>query len=81
MTKQHPDYLAYLLRLWQVNGGNGPSDSGNPKPVWRASLEDPSTRERIGFAGLEELFDFLKAQVTVALQRDSIKVIEEQKEN
>lgn len=81
MTKQQPDYLAYLLRLWQVNGDNGSSDSFGQKPVWRASLENPFTHERIGFAGLEELFDFLKAQATVTLQRDSIQVIDEQKEN
>jgi hypothetical protein len=75
MTKQQPDYLAYLLRLWQVNGGNGPADSCDQKPVWRASLEDPSTRERIGFAGLEALFDFLQAQITGTLPRDSIQTI------
>ena len=52
MTAEQPDYLAYLLRLWQVN------DDG--KPVWRASLESPHTVERHGFANLERLFAFLK---------------------
>jgi len=27
--------------------------------VWRASLEDPSTRVRFGFSSLEQLFAFL----------------------
>jgi hypothetical protein len=51
MTAEQPGYLAYLLRLWQVN------DDG--KPVWRASLESPHTGERHSFANLEMLFAFL----------------------
>jgi hypothetical protein len=59
--KTHPDYISFLLRLWQV------SDEGNSEPnaikaVWRASLENPHTGERKGFASLEELFDFLRTQ-------------------
>jgi len=52
MMTERPGYLAYLLRLWQVN------DDG--KPVWRASLESPQTGERVGFANLEMLFAFLE---------------------
>jgi hypothetical protein len=52
MTSEQPGYLAYLLRLWQVN------DDG--KPVWRASLESPHTGERVGFGSLELLFAFLE---------------------
>lgn len=48
-------YRTYLLRLWQ------PDASGTCG--WRASLEDPWTGERVGFAGLEELFDFLMQRV------------------
>ena len=48
------DYLAYMLRLWRVNPEAG--------PVWRASLEDSLTGDRLGFAGLEELFEFLRVQ-------------------
>jgi hypothetical protein len=48
-------YLAYLLRLWQIK------DAG--KLVWRASLEDPHTGERQGFANLEALIDFLWGQI------------------
>ena len=46
-TRSH----SYILRLWCVDG---------PQTAeWHASLEDPSTKERFGFAGLEQLFAFL----------------------
>ncbi|MCL5998488.1 MAG: hypothetical protein M1546_20900 [Chloroflexi bacterium] len=47
-------YLAYMLRLWQVDGES---------PVWRASLEDARTGERYGFGNLDLLFQFLTEQV------------------
>ena len=51
----HPRrYCAYLLRLWQVE-----SDG---QPVWRASLHDPRTGERRGFADLTALGAFLAEQ-------------------
>lgn len=44
-------YLAYMLRLWRgVTGGVS---------TWRASLEDPATGERRGFADLDQLFGYL----------------------
>ncbi len=52
LTEVPRAYFAYLLRLWQVNG-TGP-------PIWRASLEDPHTRERQGFPDLERLCAFLE---------------------
>jgi len=48
---ERPGYLAYMLRMWQVEAEDG--------PVWRASLESPHTGERQGFADLEALFAFL----------------------
>ena len=42
---------SFLLRLWSC------SESDNSS--WRASLEDPHTGERIGFASLEHLFAYL----------------------
>ena len=42
---------SFLLRLWCTRE----SASWN----WRASLEDPHTGERIGFADLEHLFNYL----------------------
>ena len=50
--------MAYLVRLWQVNGEG--------QPAWRASIEDPHTGERCGFASLESLFAFLEAQMRAA---------------
>jgi hypothetical protein len=47
-------YLAYMLRLWQVD-----RDSSG----WRASLEDARTGERYGFGNLESLFLFLTEQM------------------
>ena len=52
-SKEPPDYLSYLLRLWRVSEN---------KMAWRASLESSYTGERKGFANLDELFDFLQAQ-------------------
>ena len=62
MIAEQPGYLAYLLRLWQVN------DEG--KPVWRASLESPHTGERHGFANLEMLFAFLEEKTRELAQRE-----------
>jgi hypothetical protein len=62
MTTEQPGYLAYLLRLWQVN------DDG--KPIWRAYLENPHTGERHGFANLETLFAFLEEKTGELAQRE-----------
>ena len=50
------DYVAYLLRLWREASGESTR--------WRASLQDPHSGERVGFAGLDELFDFLQRQIS-----------------
>ena len=54
MSTDHLAYKSFLLRLWQ-SGGAG-------HPVWRASLEDPHTGERLGFPDLEQLFAYLAQQ-------------------
>jgi hypothetical protein len=54
MGTQPPRYLAFLVRLWQVQ------DRG--AFVWRASLEDAHTSERHGFSDLKLLFAFLAEQ-------------------
>lgn len=51
-------YLSYLLRLWETRDGE--------KEVWRASLENPGSGERLGFASLEDLYCFLNAQTDVS---------------
>ena len=55
MTTRPRKYLAYLLRIWQ--------EHQNSKTVWRASLEEPHTGERHGFASLALLVDFLNGQL------------------
>jgi hypothetical protein len=52
ITKQR--YHSFLLRLWLVDEQEG--------LTWRASLENPHTGERLGFATLERLFIFLQDQ-------------------
>jgi hypothetical protein len=54
MSDPRRGYVAYLLRLWQVSEGKN--------AVWRASLEDPHTGERRGFATLQELFTYLETE-------------------
>ena len=53
MDKQS-HYLSYLLRLWQTTDGDA--------TIWRASLDSPSTGERLSFASLEALFAFLEGE-------------------
>ena len=55
MTHLRRGYLSYLLRLWQVNEGTD--------APWRASLENPQTGARRGFATLAELFSHLEGEV------------------
>jgi hypothetical protein len=47
-------YCSYLVRFWRTDTRD---------PCWRASLEDPRTGARTGFASLEQLFAFLLEQV------------------
>lgn len=58
------DYFSYLLRLWREEEGTA---------VWRASLQDPRTGERVGFAYLDELFEFLRHHVkaNASIDKDS----------
>ena len=55
MSTQRPAHLSYLLRLWQA-----PGETEQP---WRASLENPLTGERRGFADLEAALAYLRTQV------------------
>ena len=56
MTTKQPTYQAYLLRLWPTR------PHGTEPAVWRASLENPHTGQRLGFASLEQLFAYLIEQ-------------------
>ena len=61
-TGEAREYVAYLLRLWRETSGESTR--------WRASLQDPHSGERVGFASLEELFEFLHRQVVAATDSD-----------
>lgn len=60
MIDEQRQYLSYLLRLWQER-------TASPA-VWRASLEDSHTGERMGFADIMQLLAFLKEQIAVEPQ-------------
>ena len=47
-------YFSCLLRVWLAEESS--------QPQWRASLEDPHTGERQGFASLEDLYQYLNQQ-------------------
>jgi hypothetical protein len=49
-----PRYRAYMLRCWEVRS---PDPDGFT--TWRFSLEDPDSKQRLGFADLEALMAFL----------------------
>lgn len=55
-----PGYLSYLLRLWQVDSVR--AGDGLDSRAWRGSLESSLTGERVGFANLDELVNFLQRQ-------------------
>jgi hypothetical protein len=61
-NEQPRDYAAYLLRLWREKGGGAIR--------WRASLQDPHSGERVGFANLEELFGFLRRETADLPERN-----------
>jgi hypothetical protein len=60
MSNLRRGYVAYLLRLWQVEEGEN--------VLWRASLESTQTGERRGFATLADLFTFLENEVCQVVQ-------------
>lgn len=59
-------YRAYLLRLWRVHS-KGCAEQASE---WRASLEEPHTRERFVFATVERLFAFLADQLDQPTEED-----------
>lgn len=63
MTYDRPNYQSYMLRLWQApNQG---------EKVWLASLEDPHTGERLGFASLDALVAYLRERTAAAIQNST----------
>jgi len=54
MSTERSGYMAYLLRLEQVQNGE--------ETHWRASLQDVRTSQRHNLASMEDLFEFLRAR-------------------
>jgi hypothetical protein len=52
-------YQSYLLRYWEEHG-RAPSQPA----AWRFSLEEVETGKRHGFADLEALVAFLRAEIS-----------------
>jgi len=70
MDHERSAYYAYLLRLWQVK--DAPAGGNNGEFVWRASLEDPHTGERVGFATLDDLVEYLRHQMDASAKPDAV---------
>jgi len=51
MNREQAPYLSWLLRLWPTRSEG--------QWIWRASIEDPHTGQRRGFARLKDLFTYL----------------------
>jgi hypothetical protein len=64
MANERGNYQAYMLRLWQDQVEDG--------MVWRASLESPYSGERLGFASLEALCDFLRQRAEQGSQARAV---------
>jgi TRAP-type C4-dicarboxylate transport system permease small subunit len=62
------EYLSYMLRLWQESVDEPVEVDG--APVWRASLTSPMTGERLGFATLDDLVEYLRHQVNASARTD-----------
>jgi TRAP-type C4-dicarboxylate transport system permease small subunit len=63
------EYLSYMLRLWQESVDEPVEVDG--APVWRASLTSPITGERLGFATLDDLVEYLHHQVDASTRTDA----------
>jgi hypothetical protein len=59
MKLNQASYLSYILRLWRLEGEEI-QERREEELVWRASLDDPETGERIGFADLDTLFEHIR---------------------
>ena len=61
-TEQRRNHIVYLLRLWRESAGE--------EPQWRASLQDPSSSQRVGFGSLERLFSYLRRKTAHPPERN-----------
>ena len=61
-TGEQPDYLSFLLRLWRMSGSEGAQRDAEAI-VWRASLQDTLTNERVNFSSLQDLVVYLRQRM------------------
>lgn len=59
INNEPPRYRAFMLRCWEVRSP-GPGGAA----TWRFSVEDPHTGQRLGFADLATLVEFLQAELS-----------------
>ena len=56
MKREPLRYYSYLIRIWKAHT--------NDEHTWRASLERPGLKERVGFSDIEGLFAFIKEDLS-----------------
>jgi hypothetical protein len=54
-------YFAWLLRIWE---------SGEDEANWQASLQDPHSGERIGFASPEGMWLYVRKHMATAQEQN-----------
>jgi hypothetical protein len=54
-----PADYSFILRLWQIQGEEVQGAHAE-QWLWRASLDDPQTGDRLGFTDLEALFNYIR---------------------
>ena len=54
-----PADYSFILRLWQIQGEEI-QGAREEQWLWRASLDDPQTGDRVGFTNLEALFNYIR---------------------
>ena len=56
MNRETHRYYSYLIRILEAHT--------NDEQIYRASLERPGLKERVGFSDIDELFTFIKEDVS-----------------
>jgi hypothetical protein len=52
-------YHSFILTIWREAVGRADSEPSTEAAIWRCSLENPHTGERVGFRSADELGRFL----------------------
>jgi len=62
MHREPRRYFSYLVRIWEAHT--------NDEVTLRASLERPGFKERVGFSNMNELFEFIRDDVSRVTSED-----------